>query len=95
MSAAHGTSPRADAAMRWSAHRRLDAEVRRLRAQGTTVVRIEPNRDTLAVMGINAMAEDRSAAVVDMARQDARAHLASAREARRLLPLGATNPRAA
>ncbi len=95
MSAAHGTSARADAAMRWSAHRRLDAEVRRLRARGTTVVRIEPNRDTLGVMGINAMAEDRSAAVVDMARRDARAHLASAREARRLLPLGATNPRAA
>jgi NTE family protein len=87
MSAAHGTSRRPDAAMRWSAHRRLEAEIRRLRAQGTTVVRFEPSADTLAVMGINAMADDRSGAVADVARRDAAAHAASEASARRLAPL--------
>ena len=89
MSAAHGSTWRADGAMRWAAHRRLDGEIRRLRAEGATVVRIEPSRSTLAVMGMNAMADDRTAAVVEMARRDASAHLAGARSARRLLPLGA------
>jgi len=95
MSAAHGSSWRADGAIRWAAHRRLDGEIRRLRAQGADVVRIEPSRSTLAVMGVNAMADDRTAAVVAMARRDASAHLAGARSARRLLPLGAPGPAAA
>jgi len=89
MSAAHGVTRRADGAVRWAAHRRLDGEIRRLRAGGTEVVRIEPSRSTLAVMGMNAMADDRTAAVVEMARRDASSHLAGARSARRLLPLGA------
>jgi len=95
MSAAHGTSRRPDAAMRWAAHRRLEGEIRRLRAQGTTVVRFEPNTDTLAVMGINAMADDRSGVVAEVARCDAAAHATSARSARRLLLLAARRPHAA
>ena len=60
MSAAHGTSRTADAGVRWAMHRRLEREIRRVRAQGTKVVRFEPRPATLAVMGLNAMAEDRS-----------------------------------
>jgi NTE family protein len=77
MSAAHGRSNRADAPVRWAMHRRLDREVRRLRDAGTEVIRIEPSAATLAVMGLNAMAEDRSAAVVDAAYDDAAAHATS------------------
>jgi NTE family protein len=87
MSAAHGSSRSADAAVRWSAHRRLEREIRLLRAQGTTVVRFEPSRATLAVMGINAMAEDRSARVARAAREGTFTHAQSARSLRRLAPL--------
>lgn len=76
MSAAHGRSTHADAPVRWAMHRRLDREVRRLRDAGTEVIRIEPGARTLAVMGLNAMAEDRSAAVVEAAYDDAAAHAA-------------------
>ena len=62
--------------MRWAMHRRLEREIRRLRAHGTKVVRFEPSARTLAVMGLNAMAEDRSAAVVAAAYADAAAHAA-------------------
>jgi NTE family protein len=95
MSAAHGSSRRADAPIRWAAHRRLEGEIRRLRGQGTTVVRFEPSPATLAVMGINAMADDRSGAVAEVARRDAAAHASSARSARRLLPLVTPTSRAA
>ncbi len=54
-------------AMRWSAHRRLMAEVRRLEARGTTVVRYEPDHRCVATMGLNAMADDRSERVVQQA----------------------------
>jgi NTE family protein len=87
MSAAHGSSRSADAAVRWSAHRRLEREIRLLRAHGTTVVRFEPSRATLAVMGINAMAEDRSARVARAAREGTFTHAQSARSLRRLAPL--------
>ena len=68
MSAAHGASRGADAGLRWAMHRRLEREIRRLRAHGTEVVRFEPSAATLAVMGLNAMAEDRSAEVAEAAR---------------------------
>jgi NTE family protein len=56
-----------DGAMRWSAHRRLMHEVDRLKAAGTTVVRYEPDRRCARVMGVNAMASDRSERVVQAA----------------------------
>ncbi len=84
MSAAHGRSGRADAAMRWAMHRRLEQEVRRLRARGTEVVRIEPSARTLAAMGLNAMAEDRTEAVVAAAYADAAAYVSEPRTAFRL-----------
>lgn len=84
MSAAHGSSRSADAVVRWAAHRRLETEVRRLRANGTEVLRIEPSARTLAVMGINAMAEDRSADVIAASAEDTAALLATPRCAARL-----------
>jgi hypothetical protein len=74
-----------DGSMRWSAHRRLMHEVERLRATGTTVIRYEPDRRCARVMGVNAMAADRSERVVQAAfleaghlraRPDVRAKLA-------------------
>ena len=96
MSAAHGTSRGADAGMRWAMHRRLEREIRRLRAQGTKVVRFEPSAATLAVMGLNAMAEDRSAEVADAARQRRRRPCrVDAHRSRRLLAVAAPRSRAA
>jgi len=87
MSAAHGRSGHADAPMRWAMHRRLDQEVRRLRARGTEVIRFEPSAATLDAMGLNAMADDRSDAVVEAAYADAAAHAAEPRTAFRFSAL--------
>lgn len=87
MSAAHGATRRPDAAIRWAAHRRLEQEIALLRAQGTAVVRFEPDRATLATMGLNPMAEHRNEAVAIAARTSAVAHAHSARSLRRLAPL--------
>lgn len=95
MSAAHGSSRGADAGVRWAMHRRLEAELRRLRAQGTAVVRFEPGRATLAAMGLNAMAEDRTAEVVEVARADAAAHARAGRTAARLAAARRPHPHAA
>jgi NTE family protein len=95
MSAAHGSSRSADAPMRWAAHRRLEAEVRTLRAQGTRVVRFEPSAATLRRMGLNAMAEDRSAVVARAALADAAAHASAGRNPRRLAPLARRHLRVA
>jgi len=56
-----------DTAVRWNWHRRLELEVRRLEARNIPVVRFEPGRHSLRAMGINAMATDRSARVVQAA----------------------------
>lgn len=87
MSAAHGSSRQPDAGLRWSAHRRLDREVRRLRASGTRVLRFEPTEACLGEMGLNAMAEDRSASVVESAHAEVMAHARSAPLAGRLATL--------
>ena len=64
MSAVRGHSRGVDAVWRRSVHRRLGREIATLRAAGLTVVRFEPGRRTLPAMGLNAMATDRSDAVV-------------------------------
>ena len=81
MSAAHGRSLTVDAPLRWTAHRRLEQEIRRLQAAGTTVVRFEPGPRCLAAMGLNAMALNRSDKVVQQAfletgRRASRGHVA-------------------
>ncbi|HEX9993537.1 MAG TPA: patatin-like phospholipase family protein [Acidimicrobiales bacterium] len=87
MSAAGGVARTADGALRWAAHRRLEREVRCLRDRGTAVVRIEPGRRALEAMGVNAMATDRSAAVVQAAFLDAGRYAATPAIADRLAPL--------
>jgi len=64
MSAPSRFTGSADGPLRWSLHRRLVREVALLQAEGTTVVTIEPGAEARAAMGLNAMAEDRSAQVV-------------------------------
>lgn len=93
MSAAHGRAGTADAPMRWAAHNRLEREVRRLRAAGTEVVRFEPSARTLAVMGLNAMAEDRSDRVTREAFFDAGEHAVRRRIASRLSVLAERSSR--
>lgn len=87
MSSAHGRTRGPDAAIRWATHRRLDQEVRRLRQAGTEVVRIEPTASTRAAMGMNAMADDRSADVARAAQADVTRYLAAPRVAARLAAL--------
>jgi NTE family protein len=70
MSSAAFPSRRPDALMRWSAHRRLDREERRLVAAGWRVVRVEPGPGTIAAMGLRPMAEDRAARVASAAHQE-------------------------
>lgn len=67
MSSAGGLSATVDAPWRRLAHRRLERELGRLRAAGTAVVSFEPGRRSLAVMGVNAMATDRSDRTVQAA----------------------------
>jgi NTE family protein len=72
MSAAHGLSASPDAVLRWSVHRRLAREIAHLRAQGTTVIQIEPGLETRHAMGLWAMAEHRAPKVVEAAYHEAR-----------------------
>jgi hypothetical protein len=56
--------------MRWSAHRRLEREARRLIAVGCKVVRIEPDPTCLDAMGLRPMDENRAAKVAESAYQE-------------------------
>jgi NTE family protein len=85
----HGRPVGPDGLVRWSMHRRLEREVLRLKAAGTHVIRIEPGSAARSVMGINAMAEDRSDRVVVAAYEETKAmgtrlaHLLSSRHYQR------------
>jgi len=59
-----------DALLRWSTHRRLARETRRLEKAGCAVVRIEPGRSSREAMGLNPMSDDRSHQVVAAAVQE-------------------------
>jgi NTE family protein len=87
MGVAHGRALTPDALLRRVAHQRLERELRPLRAEGTAVVRFEPSAPVLRAMGLNLMATDRSARVVQESFFDAGRHAASARIAERLRPL--------
>jgi NTE family protein len=84
MSAHGGRARTADAVVRRSAHRRLQRETARLRAAGIEVLAFEPTARTLRVMGVNAMAQDRSAAVVQAAIEETARRLADPRVAVRV-----------
>jgi NTE family protein len=77
MSASHGQATGADALLRWSVHRRMEREIGRLEANGTTVIRLEPGGVTRRAMGLRAMAEDRSSRVVESAYEETRRRVSS------------------
>jgi NTE family protein len=64
MSTSHGSAAGADGLLRWGVHRRLQREIARLEAAGTTVLQLEPSAATRRAMGLRAMDEDRSPQVV-------------------------------
>ena len=70
MSASSFPSRRADALVRWSAHRRLEREARRLIAAGCRVVGVEPGPTCLDAMGLRPMDEDRASKVAESAYQE-------------------------
>lgn len=84
MSARGGRARTPDGLVRLAAHRALRREVAELRAAGTEVLCFEPQGRALSVMGVNAMDEDRSAAVVDVAAGETRRRLVDPRLAVRL-----------
>jgi NTE family protein len=87
MSAARGLARTGDAMLRLAAHRRLERELRRVRRNGTSVVRFEPGRRTLAAMGLNMMADDRSDRVVQAAFIESGAYAGTSRVTSRLAPI--------
>jgi NTE family protein len=93
MSAVRGQAAGPGALMRRSAHLRLDAEIRALQAEGTSVVRFEPGARSLPAMGLNAMASDRSVRVVQQAFLEAGAYAATNKVRGRLLALQFGTPR--
>jgi NTE family protein len=78
MSAAHGSANGADGWLRRAVHRRMEREIARLQTAGTAVISIEPGGDARRVMGLRAMAEDRSPRVIEAAYEETRRRLQSA-----------------
>jgi NTE family protein len=72
MSAAHGSANGADGWLRRTVHRRMEREVARLQMAGTAVISLEPGADARRVMGLRAMAEDRSPRVIEAAYEETR-----------------------
>jgi NTE family protein len=70
MSAAHGSANGADGLLRRTVHRRLEREIARLEAAGTTVVSLEPGAGSRRAMGLRAMAEDRGSRVIEAAYEE-------------------------
>jgi NTE family protein len=77
MSAHRGRALGVDGFLRWSFHQRLQREIDRLEAQGTTVIRLEPGVESRNAMGLWAMAEHRGPRVVEAAYEETRTRLLS------------------
>ncbi len=77
MSAAHGSANGADGWLRRTVHRRMEREVARLQTAGTPVITLEPDADARRVMGLRAMAEDRSPRVIEAAYEETRRRVQS------------------
>jgi NTE family protein len=80
--------------MRAAAGRRLGHEARKLRAEGTDVLILQPGRDDCALMGLNLMSGSRRVQVVEQARQSTARELYRLRGTE-LLPTRRTRRRAA
>ncbi|MHB1518260.1 MAG: patatin-like phospholipase family protein [Acidimicrobiales bacterium] len=70
---------RPDALLRWTAHRRLEREIRKLEASGSRVVRVEPVASEIASMGLRPMEEARTVRVVEAAYQQTLRRIADGR----------------
>jgi NTE family protein len=73
----------ADSLLRWSAHRRLEREARRLERAGSVVVRIEPGASALDAMGLRPMDDDRSHRVAEAGYEETARLVAEGRIPRR------------
>ena len=80
--------------MRAAAGRRLGHEARKLRAEGTDVVILQPGREDCALMGLNLMSGSRRVQVMEQARKSIARELRRLRGSR-LLPSRRTRRRAA
>ena len=80
-------------AMRTASGKRLGHEVRKLRAQGTKVVVIQPTAEDLAAMGHNLMARDRRASVTEQAARSTSRILRELRRSNELPALTGRRPR--
>jgi NTE family protein len=72
MSSAHGSANGADGLLRRTLHRRMEHEVDKLEAAGIPVICLEPESEARHVMGLRAMAEDRSPRVIEAAYEETR-----------------------
>ena len=92
MSSAHGSASGPDALLRRTLHRRMEHEVEKLETAGIPVVCLEPDREARHVMGLRAMAEDRSPRIIEAAYEET---LQRIRETPFLARLGRPGPVAA
>jgi NTE family protein len=72
MSAAQGRVNGADGLLRRTVHRRMEREIARLEGAGTAVISLEPGPESRRMMGLRAMAEDRSPRVIVAAYEETR-----------------------
>jgi NTE family protein len=70
LSTAHGHANGADGLIRRTVHRRMEREIGRLEEAGTAVISLEPGHESRRVMGLRAMAEDRSPRVIEAAYEE-------------------------
>jgi NTE family protein len=92
MSSAQGSAGAPDGLLRRTLHRRTEHEMAKLEAAGTPVVCLEPEREARRVMGLRAMAEDRSPRIIEAAYEETRRRIG---ESPFLATLGRTGPVAA
>src|SRR3954452_19885603 len=85
---AMGCTPaeRVGAAMRAMSGRRLGHEARKLRAQGTELLLLQPTEDDVAGMGLNLMARGRRVDVMERARKTTALSLRELRGSNQLMP---------
>jgi NTE family protein len=90
MAEAMGGTPaeRVGAAMRAMSGRRLGHEARKLRAEGTELLLLQPAREDVAGMGLNLMARGRRVEVLERARKTTALTLRDLRGTDQLMPAG-------
>jgi NTE family protein len=92
MSSAHGSAGAPDGLLRRTLHRRMEHEVEKLESAGIPVICLEPESEARHVMGLRAMAEDRSPRIIEAAYEETRHRI---RETPLLATLGRAGPLAA